>query len=170
MRPLPLLLPGCLALILSGCAGYKLGPSNGERAGTRTIQVNPFENKSPEPRLIEAIADSLRKTLQQDGTYRLNTRNEGDIVLSGAVMKFEREYLSFQPRDVVTPRDYRLAIISHVIARERQSGKVLLERDVRGHSTIRVDGDLNSAERQAVPLVAEDLARNITALLVDGTW
>ena len=86
------------------------------------------------------------------------------------LLRFEREYLSFQPGDVVTPRDYRLALFTHVIAKERLSGKVIMERDVRGHSTIRVGADLTSAERQAVPLVAEDLARNITALLVDGTW
>jgi hypothetical protein len=30
--------------------------------------------------------------------------------------------------------------------------------------------DLASAERQAVPLMAEDLARRFKTLLVDGTW
>jgi len=30
--------------------------------------------------------------------------------------------------------------------------------------------DLNSAERQAAPLIADDLARIVTALLVDGNW
>jgi hypothetical protein len=35
---------------------------------------------------------------------------------------------------------------------------------------IRVGSDLTSAERQALPLLAADLARNITALLADGTW
>ena len=170
MRLAPLLALAGLVLALSGCGGYRLGPSNGERAGARSLQITPFANKTPEPRLIEAITASLRKSVQQDGTYRLGTDGASDIIVSGDIVKFEREYLSFQPRDVVTPRDYRLAIVSHVTARERLSGKILLERDVRGHSTIRTGVDLNSAERQAIPLVAEDLARNITALLVDGTW
>ena len=39
-----------------------------------------------------------------------------------------------------------------------------------GRTTIRVGNDLTSAERQAVPLAAEDLARSITSLLVDGEW
>ena len=158
------------ALLFTGCAGYKLGPSNGERAGSRTIQINSFDNKTPEPRLIEAVTQSLRKSLQQDGTYRLNTADDADIIVSGSIVRFEREYLSFQPRDVITPRDYRLSLYAHVTARERLSGKVLLDRDVRGQSTIYIGADLTSAERQAVPLVAQDLARHITALLVDGTW
>jgi hypothetical protein len=29
---------------------------------------------------------------------------------------------------------------------------------------------LTDAERQALPLLAEDLARNITALLTEGAW
>jgi hypothetical protein len=108
--------------------------------------------------------------LQQDGTYRLDTHNEGDIVVTGEIINYERQSLSFQSRDARTPRDYRLRITAHVTARERFSGKVLLNRNITGYSDIRIGVDLASAERQALPLVAADLARNTTALLVDGTW
>jgi len=153
----------------SGCA-YRLGPTNGDRDRTRSVQVQPFENKTIEPRLVEAVSFALRRQLQQDGTYQLNTHNEGDIVVTGAIVNYERQAISFQSRDANTPRDYRLKITAHVTARERLSGKVLLDRSITGHSDIRIGADLASAERQAVPLVAADLARNATALLVDGTW
>jgi len=45
-----------------------------------------------------------------------------------------------------------------------------LDRVVSGHSLMRVGSDLPSAERQTIPLVATDLARQITSLLVDGDW
>ena len=162
----------CAALALAGLGGcaYRLGPTNGERAGARTVQVNPFENKTIEPRLVEAVSFALRRQLQQDGTYKLNTHHEGDIVVSGAIVSYERHSLSFQSRDVLTPRDYRLTITAQVTARERLSGKVLLERRITGHSDIRIGADLASSERQALPLVAADLARNTSALLVDGIW
>jgi len=35
---------------------------------------------------------------------------------------------------------------------------------------IRVGDDLTSTERQALPLLAADLAKNVTTLLVEGTW
>lgn len=164
------LIVAVLALaVLSGC-GYRLGPTNGKLAGTRSVQVQPFENKTIEPRLVEAVSFALRRQLQQDGTYRLNTHNEGDIVVTGAIVSYDRQPISFQSRDALTPRDYRLKITAHVTARDRLTGKVLLERKVTGHSDIRIGPDLVSAERQAVPLVAADLARNATALLVDGSW
>ena len=169
MRRLLLLCLATAFIGLNGCA-YRLGPSNGESAGTRSIQVNPFQNKTVEPRLIEAVSFALRRQLQQDGTYSLDTHNEGDIVLNGTIVSYERRSLSFQSRDVLTPRDYRLTITARVTAQDRISGKVLLDREITGHSDIRIGADLASAERQALPNVAADLARNATALLVDGTW
>ena len=159
---------GILA-VLSGCA-YRLGPTNGAQAGARSVQVAPFENKTVEPRLVEAVSFALRRQLQQDGTYKLDTRDEGDIVVTGTITSYERHSLSFQSRDVLTPRDYRLTITAHVMARDRATGKMLLDRAVTGYSDIRVGPDLASAERQALPLIAADLARNATALQVDGTW
>ncbi|MBI3192503.1 MAG: hypothetical protein HYZ36_07550, partial [Pedosphaera parvula] len=46
----------------------------------------------------------------------------------------------------------------------------ILDTEVGGQATIRVGNDLASAERQAVPLVAEELAKQATTLLVEGRW
>ena len=78
--------------------------------------------------------------------------------------------MSFAPNDVLTVRDYRLTLVARVTARERTSGNTLLEKEVTGHTLIRVGSDLTSAERQALPLLAADLAKNVTALLAEGTW
>ena len=123
-----------------------------------------------EPRLSEAVTSSVRKQLQQDGTFRLDTSNGGDIVVTGSITRYDHNQLTFQPSDIVTPRDYSVSITAQVTARERGSGKVILDRAVAGRTTLRVGQNLTSAERQAVPLAAEDLARNITSLLVDGAW
>ena len=155
--------------LITGCAGYRLGPVSGEAAGARSVQVNPFGSKVIEPRVGDAVTSSLRKQLQQEGTYRLDTRKEGDIIVSGTIVEYDRDNLSYQPSDLITPRDYRLRIKARVTARER-AGKVLLDRDVIGHTTLRVTPDLSSTERQAIPLAAEDLARNIAALLTEGSW
>lgn len=165
--------PAALALIVAltaGCAGYRLGPVSGQTAGTRSVQVNPFTSKVIEPRVGDAVTTSLRKQLQQEGTFRLNTKQEGDIVVSGSILEYDRSHISLQRSDTLTPRDYRLHLRAHVTAQERGTGRVLLSRDVVGRTTLRITPDLASAERQAVPLAAEDLARNITALLTEGEW
>ena len=159
-----------LGLALSGCAGYRLGPTMERQAGGLSIQVNPFANQTLEPRLSESVTLSLRKQLQQDGTYRLDTGKAGDIIVEGSILEYDRSEVSFVPSDTLTPQDYRVRILAHVTARERASGRVLLDRNVSGRTTLRVGSDLTSSERQAIPLAAEDLARQITSLLADGEW
>jgi hypothetical protein len=167
---LPALLAGIVGLIFNGCAGYRLGPTSGISAGAKSVQVNPFLNETMEPRLGEPLTQALRKSLQQDGAYRLRTAGDSDVVVSGVITAFSRSELSLQPNDLATVRDYTLYLTAQVKAVERASGKILLDKPVVGRTTVRVGTDLASAERQALPLLAEDLARKATMLLVDGSW
>ncbi len=170
MRVTSLFWSSLLAASLTGCAGYKLGPTTGFPAGSKSIQVNLFRNPTLEPRLLEALSSALRKNLQQDGSYRLNTSGEGDVVVNGTITAFERDGVSYQPSDILTVRDYTLTLRAKITARERASGKVLVDREVRGSTTVRVGADLASAERQALPILADDLAKKATILLVNGAW
>jgi hypothetical protein len=164
------LLVGLVALGGSGCAGYKLGPVNGLAAREKSVQVNPFANQTLEPRLGDAVTSQLRQELQRDGTYQLASHNDGDIVVSGVVTRYYRYEVSFSSGDVLTVRDYRLELRAQVTARDRSTGKVILDQPVTGYTLIRVTTDLVSTERQALPLLAADLAKNVTSLLAEGPW
>src|ERR1017187_3723226 len=104
------LLAGLAALALSGCAGYHLGPTNGLAAGEKSIQITPFSNKTLVARLGDAVTSALHKSLQHDGTYRLATHDDGDIIVSGVITRYQRYELSFVPSDVLTVRDYRVEL------------------------------------------------------------
>ena len=47
---------------------------------------------------------------------------------------------------------------------------MLLDKDIKGHTLVHIGDDLASAERQALPLLADDLAQNIAELLTEGAW
>jgi hypothetical protein len=171
MRALSWLLPCLAACALAGCAGYHLGPVNGAVAGAKSIEVQPFNNQTLQPRLGDAITQSLRERLQTDATYRLVSRGgAGDVVVVGVVRQYRRQGLGYLNTDVFTPENYRLDLVVHVTARDRLSGKTILDQDVRGHTFVHIGNDLASAEREAMPLLAEDLAQNISELLTQGTW
>jgi hypothetical protein len=167
---LRILTASLLALALSGCAGYRLGPSNGQRAGEKTVQVVPFTNKTAEPRLGDDATAALRKEIQRDATFRLASNEPGDIVVNGEIAQLLRSGVSFQATDVITAQNYRLIMTAHIIARERATGKILLDGTMTSDTTVSVGNDLPTAERQARPLLATDLAQKITSLLADGTW
>ena len=163
-----LLLLGALAI--AGCAGYRLGPTNGIVAGSKTIRVHLFPNQTLEPRLSEAVGSALRKRLQQDGTFKLATSGTADVVVTGVITRYERTALSFQPLDIITASDFEISLYARITAEDRTTGKKLLDREVRGRTTVRVGADQASGERMAVPLLADDLAINATSALVDGRW
>jgi hypothetical protein len=164
------LLAGGLTGLFSGCAGYKLGPTGGVRAGERSLQVNPIVNSTTEPRLGAALNQALRKAIQRDGTFRLNTRGDGDVLLNAQILRYIRFGIAYKSEDTLTAEDYELVMEARVIATERRSGRTLLDKEVRGRTTVRIGSDLASVERQALPLLVDNLARNITVLLADGEW
>ena len=170
MRALNFLLPGFLAVVLCGCAGYRLGPVNGGTAGAKTIEVQPFNNQTLQPRLGDALTQAVRERVQTDATYSLATGESGDLVVSGVIRNYQREALGYLKSDASTAQNFRVGITVHVIARDRATGNLLLERDVKGHALVNVGPDFASSERQAQPLLAADVAQNIVALLAEGTW
>ncbi|MGA3268228.1 MAG: LptE family protein [Verrucomicrobiota bacterium] len=171
MRALEFLALSAVALLLAGCAGYHLGPVNPSAAGEKTVEILPFNNQTLQPRLGDAVTQALREQFQTDGTYRLATHEEGDIVVTGVITSYNREGLSYLSTDVATVEDYRVNIVAHVKVRDRVTGKLLLDKaGVRGYTLVHVGTDLASAERQALPLLAEDLAQNTVELVTEGAW
>jgi hypothetical protein len=159
-----------MTVLLAGCAGYRLGPVNGAMAGGKSVEILPFNNQTLQPRLGDAVTQALRERIQTDGTYHLDTHGEGDVVVTGTITRYHRFGLSYLKSDVSTTQNYRINITAHVVVRDRATDKVLLDKDVTGYALVNVGTDLASSERQASPLLAEDLARNIAELLTEGAW
>jgi hypothetical protein len=170
MRALKVFFPCLAALLLAGCAGYQLGPVNGASAGAKSVEVQPFNNQTLQPRLGDALTESLRERLQSDATYHLATREPGDVVVTGVIRQYTRQGLGYLSSDVATPENYRVDMLVHVTARERLTGKLILDKDVKGHTFVHIGNDLASAERESLPLLAEDVAQNITEMLTEGAW
>jgi hypothetical protein len=140
------------------------------RAGDRSLQVNPVANSTPEPRLGPAVSQALRKQIQRDGTFHLNTHGDGDIAVSTEIVRYHRRGIAFNPRDTITAVDYEITMDAKVTATERRSGREILNKEVKARITIRIGQDQTDAERQALPLLADNLAQNIVSLLADGEW
>jgi Lipopolysaccharide-assembly len=147
-----------------------MGPTNGMEAGSRSIEIAPPVNKTLEPRLTETLAHALRKQIQRDGTYKLNTKGDGDVIVTSTITRYHRQGLTYKPNDTLTVEDYRVQLYAIVKAYDRVTGRTLVEREFQGHTTVRVGSDQASAERQALPLLTEDLARAISSAIVDGQW
>ena len=156
-------------LLLAGCAGYTLGPTNGVSAGDKSVQITPFLNHTFEPRLGDYLTTELRKDIQRDGTYHLATHGDADIVVTGFVTHYFRHELNFGSNDVLTVQTYNVNVSAVVTARNISAGTTRTWTN-NASTLVRVGSDLTSSERQAMPVLAGDLAKHVTDSLVDGTW
>ena len=154
-----------MVVLIAGCAGYRLGPAGGTASGSRSVAVRFFENRTLEARLPEAIAQALRSTLQLDGTYRLSSGEDADLVMTGVLLRYTRRPVAFQPKDVTSVREYEVRLTARVTVIERGSNHKLLDREVTGRTTYSLGNDLGAAERQVLPLLVSAFARNATTFL-----
>lgn len=154
--------------VVTGC-GYTVGPTNGLTAGEKKIQITPFLNHTLEPRLGDAVTTALRQNIQRDGTYHLATHGDADIIVTGTVTKYDRHELNFEPRDVLTVKDFRVNVEAKITARNVTSG-TSTNWTATAYTLVRVGSDLTSSERQALPDLADQLAKTVTDSLVDGSW
>ena len=162
----------CLAAAaLTGCASYHAGPVHGTLvAPGQSIEILPFNNQTLQPRLGDALTKAVRERIQTDGTYHLATRTPADVIVSGTISRYGRESLNFLSTDVATPENYRIGLTVHVVVRDRAGGRLLLEKDLRPHTLVHIGTDFASAERQALPLISEDFARDLVSLLSESAW
>src|SRR5690349_16775230 len=165
----PLLICLFAVSLLAGCAGYKLGPTNGLTAGDKAIQITPFLNHTLEPRLGDAVTTAVRVKIQEDGTYHLATHGAADIIVTGVLTKYDRHELNFEPHDVLTVQNFRVNLIARITARNVNTGTTTTWTNT-AYTLVRVGSDLTSSERQALPVLAEDMAKNVTDSLVNGSW
>ena len=155
--------------MLAGCAGYTLGPTNGQDAGGKTVQITPFLNHTFQPRLGNDVTTALRKDIQSDGTYRLATHGDADIVVTGLLQHYNRHELNFGSNDVLTVQTYNVYVSAIITERDVSAGTTKVWTNTAS-TLVRVGSDLTSSERQAMPVLAEELAKHVTDSLVDGTW
>jgi Lipopolysaccharide-assembly len=167
-RFLHVALRGTLAgLLFSGCMGYRVGPVL--KADYRSVAVPMFKNKTLKPQLEAQVTNGIIRRLQSDGTLRVDSLENADIVLDGEIVSYRRTRLRALQTEASTPREFRVYIDARVEAHNRVTGKIILPPTiVTGSADTFIGDDLQSAEFQALPLIADDLARQVVSLLVES--
>jgi hypothetical protein len=156
------------AFLLSGC-GYKLGEIRPTpMRSVRTLAVPTFKNKTYEPRVEVLMADTLIKQLQQDGTYTIVSEDKADAILNCTLTNVERRALRSVQNNVLATSEFGLVMEVTFQVVDRVTGITLMEGRVRGDASFFADEDLQTTERQAIPVAAKDMALELTTRLTEG--
>jgi len=160
------LLLGVLAAVgLSGCA-YHLGAVG--KPGYRSVAVPMFRNETVKPQLAPPVTNAIIKRLQTDGSLPVTWEADADIVVHGTITEFTRTVLRTQVDDTRAPREYRLRLTAKIEVRDRRTGKLVMPAaTLTGQADAFLGSDLQTAEEQALPLIADDLARQVVSRLTE---
>jgi hypothetical protein len=155
--------------LLSGCAGYTLGPIPPTfMKGAHKIAVPIFDNKTYEPQIQALVTDTFIKQVQQDGTYEIVGKDQADAEVRGTIIAITRVKARAVIGNVLASSQFRLVVRLRVQVVNAHSGTPLGVRDFSGQTTFFVGNDLPTQERQAIPLAAEDAAVQAASYLTEG--
>ncbi len=150
-----------------GCAGYHVGPVT--KTSFHSIAVPMFRNETLRPQLEAQISNGIIQRLQQDGSLQIESQSRADVVLIGTIFRYDRIALRTLRSDTGIPREYRISITVRVEARDRRTGETVLKpTEVEGKTDVLIGEDQQSAEMQALPLLADDIAKRVAGLLVES--
>jgi hypothetical protein len=155
------------ALFLSGC--YTLGPITPTyMKGVHSLSVPIFDNKSFEPQVQAVVTDTFIKELQTDGTYPITGEDQADAIVHGAIIDVIRTQTKSVIGDVLASAEFQITLKIHILVLRGDTGQTLVNKDFEGQSYFFVGSDLPTQERQAIPVAAQDCAKQVTAFLTEG--
>jgi hypothetical protein len=153
-------------VLLSGCAGYKLGPVR--KTEYRSVAVPMFKNRTLKPQMEAQVTNAIIKRLQTDGSLAVRSVDDADVIVQGEIILYDRAMLRGQRLDTTVPSELRLLIHARIEAHDRVTGAVVVPPTVVfGSADTFVGADQQTAELQALPLIADDLAKKAVSLLVE---
>ena len=157
-----------LASLLEGCGGYQLGPATpGYLRNVHAIAIPTFTNTTLEPRLEVLVTNTAIKQFQQDGTFRIVNADAADATLKAEIVGVGRSPARSVRGNVLSTTEFALSLTVKykLVGRD---GKDLTAGAVGGSTSFFVGSDVNTDQRQAMPLAAEELARHLVSQLSEG--
>ncbi|HMG04500.1 MAG TPA: LptE family protein [Chthoniobacterales bacterium] len=157
-----------LVCLLSGCAGYHLGPATPAfLRDIHSIAVPTFKNTTLIPRVEALVTGTVIKQFQQDGTFRITNEDSADAILKGEITAASRSPARSLQGNVLSTTEFNLALsVNYTLV--GRDGRTITASGASGTTSFFVGNDVNTDERQALPLAAEQLAVRLVSQLSEG--
>ena len=158
-----------LAFLLGGCAGYNLGPATpAYLRQVHSIAVPTFRNTTLVPRVEALITGTVVKQFQQDGTFRIANEEGADATLKGEIVGVGRSPVRSVRGNVLATTEFNLSLRVRYTLVGRDGKTMAGPAEVAGTTSFFVGEDVNTDERQALPLAAEEMAKSLVSQLSEG--
>jgi hypothetical protein len=158
-----------VSLGLSGCLGYQIGPVKPNYlSDVHTLAVPTFKNSTIMPRIEVLVTGTVIKQLQQDGTFEIVNEHNADAVLEGEIVRITRSPARSVRGNVLATAEFSLSLHVKYKLVGRDGQQIGPNFESTGSTNFFVSTDVQTDERQAFPLAAEELATRLVSQLGEG--
>lgn len=160
---------GLCFLLLSGCAGYRLG--SGAAQKFTTLFIAPVTTETLIPQARELVTTQLREAFIRDGRVTLvNSPAQADAVLQLSLIGYDRTVVVSRQDDTGLARRLDVTLRAQATLTDQRSKQAFFaQRPLSARRGVFTDSGLGPAEYQGLSLLAEQLAAE-TAHAVLDTW
>lgn len=162
------------AFVLTGCAGYQIGPVKPKfMEGVTKIAIPTIKTEVLQPRVESLVTNAIIHAFERDGTFRVTDEKDADATLQCKMDALDRRpNRSVFGNDLLTA-EYQLTIkISYRIT--KRDGTVVENRTANGSTYFFASGsstlaaDINQDEEQAIPIAAADMSGHLVSQVTEG--
>jgi len=171
-------LAGASCFCLTACLGYHIGPVKPYYLqDVHTIAVPTFENSTLIPRIEVLVTDTVIKQFQQDGTFKIASNENADVILKGEISRITRSPARSVRGNVLATSEFNLVMRLRYKLVGNDGKPIGPPGEVSGSTSFFVgnmssisttNGDVTTDERQALPLATEELANHLVSQLSEG--
>ena len=172
-------LAGASCFCLTACLGYHIGPVKPYYLqDVHTIAVPTFENSTLIPRIEVLVTDTVIKQFQQDGTFKIASNENADVILKGEISRITRSPARSVRGNVLATSEFNLVMRLRYKLVGNDGKPIGPPGEVSGSTSFFVGtttlngspatGDVITDERQALPLATEELANHLVSQLSEG--
>ncbi len=161
-----------LAAALAALAGCETSVRRTQPPEIRTITLAEFRNDTPEPLLVPALSEELRRAFRLDGRLAVDDGGTGaDAALTGALISYERYAARYDANNVV--QEYRLRLVVELGLTGASSGTPIeagprrLEHSV-SHVVVPASGLPVETESDAQRRLLRELAREAVLRVLES--
>ncbi|WP_438483477.1 LPS assembly lipoprotein LptE [Oleiharenicola lentus] len=161
----------CIALCfaLSGCAGYQLG--TGSTPQFSTLFIAPVKSEALIPQAQVLVTTQLREAIIRDSRVKLvDSPDSADATLHISLIGYDRAIAVARSDDTGLARRFDVSLRAQATLTDNRTKKdYFLQRPLLAKRGVFTDSGLVPSEYQAMPLLAEQLAKETVHAVLD-TW
>lgn len=158
-----------LAVMLTSCAGYRLG---GQKPAHLThvtkLAVPTFENDTLEPRLGALLTNSIIKQLQNSGGYQIVALKDAEAILEGKITRVDRSQFRADRRNVLRTSQLLMTLRTEYVIKDSGNKGIIHRGRASADSYTILDSNIQNSEAQALEDASQRLASTVATDITEG--